>query len=674
MSNPNILNEEVALLRRGWIYSFNEDTGTLSVKLNNAPVSSTNTPVSVQAPHSLFYNNGLFIGTRPDPGTPVVVGQGSGGEHFFVAFLAENIDNVPFLRSGELLITANDETKISLDNRNNIRIGSDGNRIHINTTQNYMSRNLQNDYKFTQASRKIEGTIKRDLIRNTNYDQDSKLESDDYDAEFYTISMDPSASTSPIISGSSKNPAFVEQRETLYEFQYQSNIGDDLSESSIYSDTGTKGNKNYTYPNRRTSRADTLSLSLVAPNYLMEIIRGTVVDIFGNILDLNRNPLPVGKEQNTIQGDKSTDKVKSFLAIRALERKSLAYHWEINARKDLTGKSGQVVLPDIESNDDYSRDRSRFFIDVDKEGQFKINIPASSESGNVPLQTRYENYSTYGQEDSGNPNKLIQLDDNRDIFQDSFAAEALTAQAGGFLPNSTDGRRGSITLETGDGANAAPKDRITDQHIMHGTVYHDILQTCFLHQNNDFLNYQAGEVDPLTVDLSLIPELENVVSNKIITDGPNANAGGRSGSINMDGSLEMNIGANTVDRQSLWLDTAGGIVANIGRDINGRSIVAATGGDVYLQIGGFGISADSRFADLNNGILEGILDLRVMGSGGYCHMLRIDKYGVTILTPGAMKIHSKKDLTLTSDKDIRIECNTLVLQERMHLKTFGGSS
>lgn len=673
MANTNRLNEEVGLLRRGSIFSYDKRKGTISVKLNNASTTSANTPVVVQAPHSMFYNNGLFIGTLPQPGTPVVVGSGSGGEYYFVSFLSENIDNVPTLIDGELLIRSNDATKISLNSNNDINIGSDKNRIHINTSLNYMSRNFYNDYKFTQAGRKVEGVIKRDLIRNTNYSQASKLESDNYEPEYYVIAMDPSTSPSSIISGSAKNPPFVEQRETTYEFQNISNITDDLNESASYSDSGGQA-KTYTYPNRRLGRADTLSLSLVAPNYLMETIKGTVVDIFGNILDLNRNPLPVGKDQNTIQPEKTADKVKSFLNIKALERKSLAYHFEINARKDLSGKDGKLSLPNIFTNKNYARDRSRFFVDIDKEGQFKLNVPASSESGNIPLLTRYENYSTYGSEDGGNPNKLIALEGNRDIFQDSFASPAVAPSSGGFLPINKDDRRGSISLKSSDGAAASPIDRLTNQHINHGMAYHDIMQTCFLHQNNDFLNFQAGEVDPLTVDLSTIPPLKNIASASIITSGPSANGGGRSGSMNLDGSLELNIGANTVDRQSLWLDTAGGIVTNIGRDRNGRSIVAATGGDVYLQVGGFGITADTRFTDQQNGILQGVLDLRIMGSGGFCHMIRVDKYGVTILTPGALKIHSKKDMTLTSDKDIRIECNTLVLQERMHLKTFGGSS
>lgn len=666
-------NEKVGLLRRGWIHAIG-DKGKIFVKLNNSPLSSNNPAIAVDAPYSMFYNNGLFVGTAPVPGTPIVVAQASGGEYYFVSYLAEDLKKVPALTPGELLITANGRTKITLNTANNINIGSDGSKIHINTAQNYMSRNFKNDYKFTQAGRRIEGVIKRDLIRNTNYDQKSKLASNDYESELHVIPMDPSVSPSPLISGTSKNPPFVEHRETVYEFQYQSDITDDLNESTIYSGTGTK-KKTYTSPNRRVSRHDTLSLSLVAPNYLIESIKGTVVDIFGNILDLNRVPLPIGQDQNTIKQDKSTDKSKSFLNIKALQRKSLAYHFEINARKDLSGKDGTVALPDIKSNKDYARNRSRFFIDIDKEGQFKINVPASSETGNVPLLTRYENYSTYGAEDDGNPNKLVQLKNNQDIFHDCFAAQALTAVSTGFNPTNSDGSRGSIAIETTGGGKASPKDRITDAHIRHGMVYHDILQTCFVHQNNQFLNHQTGEIFPPTVDLANIPVLEDIVSKTILTEGPKANAGGRSGSINLDGSLELNIGANTIDRQSLWVSTAGGMVTNIGRDRNGRSIVAATGGDVYFQVGGFGVTADSRFPNVaDNKIQPGILDLRITGAGGFCHMIRVDKDGVTILTPGQLKIHSKQDMLLTSDKNIRIECTTLILQERMHLKNFGGSS
>ena len=680
MPGVNSYDEVVVLLKRGAIIKYIPSKVIIKVRLANTQSLRGQTPsvlIDVPMPHSMFYNNGMYIGTQPQEGTPVVIGQGSGGQYFFVSYLAEDLPNIPDLNLGEILIRSNEDTKITLNSKNSIVIGSDLNKIHIDTSANLITTNFYNENHFTQASRKVEGVVKRDLLFNIKFDQDSKLESDDYDPNFKIIGMDPSSSSNNAINGATKNPPFVENREMTYEFQYISGVTNDVFESVRYG-TEKPTPLDFSFPNRRKSRADTLSLSLVEPNYLIETIKGTVVDIFGNILDINRYPLPIGKDQNTINKDQSKDKVQSFISIKALERKSLAYHFEINARKDLTGKNGTIALPDFNSNADYSRSRSRFFMDIDKEGQFKLNVPASSETGNIPLLTRYENYSTFGDDDNGNPNKLVYRTDNLDIYQDSFAAGALTASDGGFLPAS-DGSRGSIQLKGGDGGDAAPLDRITSTsttpiHIKHGTVFHDILQTCFLHQNSSFLNYQAGEVSPLTVDLSTIPLLTNVVSKTITVSGTGANAGGRSGSLNFDGSLEFNVGANTVDRQSLWLDTAGGIVANIGRDINGRSIVAATGGDFFLQVGGFGVLGDSRFTTANNSIKSATLDLRVMGAGGFCHLFRIDDTGVTIMTPGALKMHSKGDMVLTSDKDIRLECNTLTMQQRLHMKTFGGSS
>lgn len=669
MSNINSLDESVGLLKRGTIVGYLSSKGILQVRLNTAQAIKGNKslPINVPAPHTLFSNNGLFIGTMPVEGTPVVVAQGSGGQWYFVSFLPENLSIVPDLTLGTLLIQSNENTKITLDYKNNIYMGSDTNRVHIDTDSFLITTNFHNENHFTQASRSVNGLVKRDLLYNTQYSDGNKLDSDDYNDQFVIIGMDPKSTVNDNVSGSTKNPPLVEHREMVYEFQYQSNVEDDLTESNKYVDSPLDTGKNFSFPNRRISRADTLSLSLVSPNYLIESIKGTVVDIWGNILDLNRFPLLIGKDQNTINEALSTDKQKSFLLIRELERKSLAFHFEINARKDLRG---QTIADIINSNDDYSRNRSRFFMDIDKEGQFKLNVPASSEKGNIPLLTRYENYSTFGDDDNSNPNKLVYRDDNLDIYQDSFASQSLSAGDGGFLP-ALDNSRGSITLKTGDGADAAPTDRITNSAIKHGMVYHDIMQTCFVHQNNDFLNYQAGEVAPLTVNLDLIPVLKTIAANTIITTGDKANAGGRSGSLNFDGSLELNIGANSIDRQSMWLDTAGGIVANIGRDIRGRSVMAATGGDFFLQVGGFGVMGDSRFdasTGADNSIKGAVLDLRILGNGGYCHMVRVDDNGITIMTPGNLAVHSKGDMTLTSDKDIRIECNTLTVQERMVLK------
>jgi len=675
--------EEVGLLKEATIVGYDSINNTIDIQLSTSVAVKGKNKISIPAPapNAYFQNNGLFIGSAPTIGTPIIVGQGSGNQYYFVSFKHNNMNLVPLIKKDELLIQSSDTNKITLDTSNNIKIGSDINYVHVSTgninnlNKNLISFNFENEFHFTQASRKIDGVIKRDLkINNIGFDQDSKLENNDYDPYYYVIGMDPSATSNDIISGSIKNPPFIENREVIYEFQYNSEVTNDLTESLQYNSISYKNN--YKFPNRRKSRADTLSLTLLEPNYLMETIKGTVVDIFGNILDLNRVPLPVGLDNNTIRAELNANKQKAFLKIKELERKSIAYHFEINARKDLSGKSNNLAdLLDFNSNKNNSRIRSRFFIDIDKEGQVKLNIPASSEKGNIPLLTRYENLSSYSQEDNGNPNKLLYNKDNIDIYLDSFAASRVELKD---KDRKYSKEKGSISLKNNIGE-AAPIDRITKSHIKHGTAHHDILNTCWALQNNKALAYQYETAVNLTVDLNLIPELKDIASQFIVIDGEGApdsggpNAGGRSLSINADGMVEFNIGANTVDRQSLWMDLAGGSVINLGRDKKLRSAVIGADGDVYLQVGSFGIVGDQRFVKQPNGIYGAVLDIRVLNAGGRTHMIRCDNRGITVMTPGNMALHATGDLKISSDANIEIDCEALIIQERIVLKGTGGS-
>jgi hypothetical protein len=85
------------------------------------------------------------------------------------------------------------------------------------------------------------------------------------------------------------------------------------------------------------------------------------------------------------------------------------------------------------------------------------------------------------------------------------------------------------------------------------------------------------------------------------------------------------------------------------------------------------LNTDSRFAKQNNGSYGATLDLRVITDGGFATMIRIDKKGVSILTPSFLQIHASQGIKLSSDSDISIEAETLYLQNRMVLKEFGGS-
>jgi len=228
---------------------------------------------------------------------------------------------------------------------------------------------------------------------------------------------------------------------------------------------------------------------------------------------------------------------------------------------------------------------------------------------------------------------------------------------------------GSINIKDNDN-NISIKDRIYNKHIKHGMPYHDILSTCYAHQKNDYLDY-VTDADLKPKLYKNIDLLKNVVSETIQISGNEPNAGGRSGSMNFDGSVEMSIGANTVDRQSLWLDTAGGVVANIGRDNNNRSAVVGMNGDVLIQIGGRGVVGDSRFIKKTNGQIGAVLDLRIFNNGGFATMIRIDDNGVTLMTPGNLNIYAKQEIKMTATS-IDIEADNCTIMGRQVIKGNGG--
>lgn len=643
----------VGILRLATVISYDSATGQLEANLDMSNITiNTETTKKIKIPFSFYSVGGLFIGGIPDPGTPIVVGQGE-GKWYFVSYINNTPTSIK-LKTGELVIQASTSTQITLNKNGNINIGPPSGRINVNTDSKTYLDNFDTKISLTEGHRCVIGPIKRDINPNKHISELSKLDSPIFDQFLIPIGLDPSASQNINQKSNSKNPPFIENRELVYEFLYSSNVSDELTESAIYGKSNQQKTQ-YTLPNRRKSRADTLSLTLLEPNFLMETVKGTVVDIFGNILDINRNRLPIGSNDFTIKSDGNKDKEAAYLKIRESQRKSIAYHFEINAKKDLRGKNGKLVLPNIDApleENDYARNRSRFFLDVDKEGLIKLNVPATSEVGNVPLLVRYENYSSFGDEDNNNPNKLFKRDDGLDIFLDSFAKN------GGVI--SIEDENGRTTLQ----------DRITKAHLNHGTAYHNILNTCQVHQSAQFISYPF---EPL-FDISSIPTYDpgdistNIVSPKITVGGSNANAGGRSGSFNFDGSIELNVGANTIDRHSMWLDTAGSIIGNIGRDKRNISAAITMDGDLLLQVGGNGVVGDSRFNGLNNAFRPGAIDIRVFNAGFDCTLVRIDNEGVKVMTPGRMVFQSQGDMLFRSASGITMDAERFVIHEREVVK------
>lgn len=650
------------LVRLATIERVNPDTMTVDISFaNNMGDTSLRSKkqelFTAQLPLSYLSSEGGFIGGLVSEGTPVAVVQAESGHHYFiVSFLARDPANkskvtaknlkIPTLKKGSITIQAHPNSTIKL-NKDTIVIGDASNSFTLDTKRKLAINSFSNYYSFTEAGRDMAGTILRDKRPQHNFSSSLRTTDSMFNATLKEIGLDPVAETTNITYGEiARNPARIEKREVIFEYEGIAQVKSNEQELKEYNNQ----TNNTVITNRRENRADTLSLSLVYPNHLMETVKGTVVDIYGNILDINRNKITIGEDKLSITKIKSTVSDQNtnkniYEEIKRQERKSIAYHFEINARKE-TQKSGP---PDVSNRDDYARDRSRFFLDIDKEGLFKLNVPASSSTGNIPLHTRYENYSTvFPNERSKDPNDVSFNPDYKDILIERFT------------------NFDSIELIDETGNKAAPVDRFSDlkspEYIGHGTVYHDISKVLKHSSNVQF--YEPNEFETTTLlDSGYIEPINDIVSKQIIVSGPDANAGGRSGSINFDGMIEINAGANEVDGQSLWLDTEGGAVASVGQDNNGISLAASLDGDVFMELG---------TTDLDNEVSgPKVFDLKVADGAGNLTCFRVDKSGVSVTTQARYVVYSSGDMIFRSAARITMDAENIILNGRSVIKDPG---
>lgn len=617
------------LVREGTVRRYNAQKGTITVALNLAKSESLpTTEFEVPLPAAWAGSDGTeFSGGCPVIGSTIWIAMGPGGRWAPLPYVPATgtftaVSNTA-LKPGRWVTQVKNNIRLIADPKIGIQAGDPESYIHLDPIKSIFSSDFDQTLSFTEASRQIIGTVKRDVVSNSNRNiTGSALTSHIYDESLREVGLDPYTKSGTAFN---RNPPFVENREIIYEFANSFGFTNDQQEIAIYD--GEQQNTLSVNFNRRESRADTLSLSLVYPNQLMETIRGTVVDVYGNLLDINRAILPSGATNDLSFRSTEGNKSDVFMGLREQNRKTIAYHFELNARKP-------QAVPDVNDRTDYARNRSRFFIDIDKEGQIKLNVPASSESGNISLLTRYENYSTiYAKENDTDPNEFIRNVDGKDIFLEEFGVGAIDLTGG------------NDSLE----GFAAPVDNNTREPIKLGTAYHNLNDTIKLHQRPVPVNafYQQSRLN------NILPVSE-VVSSSVIVNGPNANAGGRSLTANFDGMISLSVGANTIDRQSMWLDCAGGLVWNIGRDRFNRSLAGTFDGDVLLQIGGETINNDSRFPE-GNAVRNGALDIRIVANGQMV-VLRMDANGIILESPGRLDLVAEQDIRIKSKRgDVLID-------------------
>jgi hypothetical protein len=632
---PDAVGPTMGLIREGTIVGYDIDKGTVEVQLTLAKPS--NRVYTMPIPAAWNGPAGEFAGGGPSLGTSVWCAQMQGGPWAIVGYGRNNdvygnnntFDRQGFVRNrmaalypGRWLVQVRNNIRMFCDPNDGIQIGNPTYYFQAEPTRSILSTNFRQNLEFTEAHRSIAGIVRRDLVPNSNRDvTGSALTDQSYDQSLTSVGLDPDTAAGQI---SARNPPFVERREIVYEFANSFGFTNDRDEITIYDTDEIPAA--LTYFKRSESRTDVLNLSLEEPNFLMESMVGTLVDIYGNLLDLNRQVLPSGSTDELNFSRTEGNLSETFNNLREQARKSVAFHWELNARKDIVWD-----IADVNDTTDYARNRSRFFLDIDKEGQFKLNVPASSEVGTPPVLVRYENYQRISAVDEGtDPTEFIRNEDDIDVFVDSYGSPAV-----------------SLTTKEGDETGlGGPTDRISGEKIGLGTAYHSMRGGLFLHKAKEPV---VGYPDSILNDPSKAPAVEEIADPEIYLGGDSANVGGRSGTISLDGFLSLSIGANTSDRQSLWLDCAGGVVSNIGRDKRGMSYAATLDGDAFIQIGSTTVANDSRFSEENNALRDATFDLRIL-TGNQMHILRFDPEGLTIYTPQRIDIVSDGEMRFKSTR------------------------
>jgi len=627
---------------RGSIEKVVLEKGIVYVKL---PLTQSDTLQPVKIPAGWVGPKGQISAGYPQKGTPIFVILGQGNEWIFVAYDqpdgtstydsdgTRRVNPISKFRPGRWLTLVENDIGLIVDPSYGVIEGSSTHYTQSDPNLGIWSTRFPQEMHFSEAHREVSGPVLRDLDANgTRNVTTSALSGHQYNTSLRSVGLDPKTTASAF-----SNPALTESRSMFYEFLDSYGYTNDKEENDLFAGSDLSKTKPL---QRKSLRTDTMSLSLDNCNYLAEIVIGTVVDIYGNILDINRYVLPSGIVDSLNFKKSQNDKDLVFRKLREQLRKSIAYHFEINARKEhplsVTDPRTDPSLytPDYNNLDDYARNRSRFSLDVDKEGQFKLNVPASSEVGNIGLLVRHENFSNLkGAEEEKDRGQFIRnVTDNMDVKLEPHG-------------------KGVISL-TSNAENlksyAAPNSRIDGKPIKLGTGFHDITANLSLFKFTKPYSQSGthGYDDSL---LNFVDPITDVVSPSITVSGKGANAGGRSGTISLDGMLSMSIGANTADRQSLWLDCAGGIVTSIGRDRWNRSISANLDGDVLLEVGGTGITDDSRFTtkDFNNAQRDGVIDIRIHNAGSF-HTIRIDSQGIKIHTPQRIDIVSEGEMRFKS--------------------------
>ena len=485
-------------------------------------------------------------------------------------------------------------------------------------------------------------------------------------------------------------------------------------------------------------------------NQLLEVIAGSVVDINGNVLDINYNKVVLGDGTSKWPWHIETSFEETFKVDLMLKsRREIGYHFQLSTNVLSVPKSTSTT---------------NFVMDIDKEGVLKLNVPKSSSTGNIPfastanflgpnddVSVKYDNPS------KGEPVPITLWSDflqTNDEDGDGAVDATSIGVNGGFrkllLPKVKihTARNTGVAFLNRDSASYFPTTSKDDAEIrVNTTKYHNMYAAAERAIANKISAIKMVKIgsksliksSPYGKQFEVLAEIDRNVKEQLIPypsdrtvvtvspgnpaiypggekcvvagNGPNftpysngysvnkrtgkvqadadsIDPGGKSANLNFEGSIEMSIGKDNHDAKSLVLDTAGSLIAWLGKDKNNRSAVLQTDGDVVINIGGsygepggqIDYKGPNQLRAVGGQFNPGRLDLKVkvldkgfIGTDGTgvdgSNPYRTGDYTISISENGLViaGCNTGKPMIIRNDGDINIEATNV-------LRLYGGHS
>lgn len=620
--------------RKAFIDSINAD-GTYNIYF--ADDNAQNIIKDVEVTNLGSFGSGVF--NRYHEGAPVYTVQSYFYKPIIIGFanlggtietgnvLETNDIDAPVAKPGEVLIQSSFGSHMDFKDSGDIKLSNlhnDG--LYFSDSHRSLLVNSLQYYSLNEAGYTIEGRVRR--YHPSYLPQKDQVFVDlltDPEADAFTTDISRDPSQKPIamnrargVANVVRNPAFAEKRELILEFADSFFVRDPNTELDLAAEAPKTlqdmqrsvssrrgfGNDDPTFNNlRHSTRTNLLKLD---SNVIIERVQGTLVDIFGNVLDINYNKINLPKL--TERGKQAISEAHSML------NRSVAYHFQVNSRNVISnGATGS----------------GKFTMDIDKEGQFKINVPRSSNAGTIPTVSNFITADT----DTAS---------RTDVSNVSLSKSSIVSPTGGNAGTPFH----DMTLAC---------DRLIRRSVAGVNPIREHTNTLQILETTDTPSIEFLITPTTTTDK--IPAYTNTIS---VQPGPSAisrvvdklHSGGRSGLINMEGSLEMSVGADQIDNKSIMLDAAGSMVAWLGNDNKGRSLVANMNGAAILNIGDY-VSDLTGNISFNPGELTirvNLVDEKAVGDikaetttdlSNSDHIIHISKQGIVISsgngTPIVMK-------------------------------------